>query len=556
MGRRILAADFKKRVFSFSADEFFYRRFCMLVGDLNMNVSNGMRMAMQDFMEKHSVDTKKMFAEIAERNTKLRSVRAISKISALIIANIFFFVSLSALATANGLVLQTPSVSVNKTYGVDLNISLNITNTEPFAFFNVTFADNLYIRMSRIPVINSGETVTANATIFYNENIQSTARLTGRYFSSIGQQFLTYDINVSANGQLSPCDMSITEGDIVRWRNMLQFDPIVQYSISGQQLSSPLQPGQQYSKTFQTPEVLTYYWARFSFPVTPICTISANPASGYIYNPELDAILRLTLTIDFRPTTIQLIPAESSFVMNFADTRESSLVVRNTGGDIANSIHLAGEWLTFSANDFSLASGASRAVIFTIRPAISTTEETNKSYTKNITASGNFQTASLPLNIFINYSNLGIYRNSTDAEYLIRVFCPLFPHSSLCEQDPRVVYVYLQNSSSQAVNVSVTQQKMDSLWEYLFRLGDDIQTYQNFNKGKQEDIVNSNALNANATAMLQNQYAQNEIDRQQNMQSIIYLIIFVFVIFSALAVFVLIYVYKNKKALENVRRWN
>ena len=51
-----------------------------------------------------------------------------------------FFISL---ISANGLILTETSINLNKTYEVDTTFTVNITNSEPFKFYNITIEETI-----------------------------------------------------------------------------------------------------------------------------------------------------------------------------------------------------------------------------------------------------------------------------------------------------------------------------------------------------------------------------------------------------------------------------
>ena len=91
--------------------------------------------------------------------------------------------------------------------------------------------------------------------------------------------------------------------------------------------------------------------------------------------------------------------------MDFFGTKEDIFQIKNIGNNTAKNIILAGDWITFSFNNFDLNSGESKNIGYIIKPTgIIQTNHTNQTYEKNITISGNFETISKELTVFIKHS--------------------------------------------------------------------------------------------------------------------------------------------------------
>lgn len=475
---------------------------------------------------------------------------------------IFFpiFVFIFLLNNVNaGLVLNQSSFYINKTVGTTSQIILTVINTENFNFKNVSFEDNPYLVITPFD-INAGQTVLVTATILTNSQVSKGIKLKGYYLSNLGKQYKNYYINVTSQIPLNliPCDFSITEGDRVSWENKLLYDSITmrtenQVPVEG----STIQLGESFILDFSTPKSFTYYWTRFTdFPTSPVCTISILSSSGLINNPELDATLNITINQNYVPTILSTTVLNSNFSVSFTGTQDGLMSITNTGNTTAYNIHLAGDWFSFNINDFNLNLGETKGLIFTISPLIFNTNDTNKSFQKNIVVSGNFNTIIIPINIYINYADINSNSSNSDANYLLRIFCPQFPNSILCNPNPKVEYRYIYNSSDRSINISITEQQVRDLWSYMFQLGDDIKTYNNFNKGQLSGLSDKYFNMTDSVSQINIREISNTEKSQSTINSILIFIIIVFLSFSSVITFSLIYIYKNKKKLEELRIWN
>lgn len=521
---------------------------------------------MRKFIAKKSKETKIDFynkaldfftskGEILNKSEQREKIKKFKSSFFLILLLIFILPSVYA----SGLIFNPNSFLINKTVGQNPVLYTQLINTENYDFVNITLDNNIYTQMEKIPILHPGESRNVSITITSNSTIISTFDVYGFFFRDIGQSFVNYSINLTSVNPpyLEPCNLIITKGDRVFWTNSLLFDSVAM-STSNYQIieGSLISPGQTYFRQFNVVEELSYYWVRYSIPFTPLCKVTVLDSVGYVRDPTKDAYLNLNIAVSSLPTTVNLTVTPLFFSTSITSAQEGTLIVRNTGSLRASGIHLSGEWTSFSANDFDLEPTQSKGIVFTVLPFVFNTSSTNKTYTKKIQVTGNFPTQEQDIQIYVAYASIDSGENISDVDYLINIFCPKYPHSSLCEQDPRVEYRYVYNLSNQGVNVSITQKRLDDLWAYIFDLGDQIKTYRNYDK-ERFDLV---SINVNSTtsdiALLREKMLIMEENRKSSITYLIYFLTITFVVFSCLIAGALIYIYRHKKQLEELRRWN
>jgi len=521
---------------------------------------------MKDFIDKKSKEKKIDFynkalefftskGEILNHNEKREKIKKF-KSSFFIL---FIFSLLLPIVYANGITLSASSFTVNKTIGTSPIANLIITNTESHDFVNITLDGNPYVFMDQIPILHSGESKNITITVNSNSTINTNFKIYGFFYRDIGQPFNNYSISVTSPGYpyLDPCNLVIIKGDTVRWENDLLYDPISMSTSDSVVIDgTTITPGQSYQRQFNYIETLNYYWLRYSVALTPLCSITVTDSIGYVRDPNLDANINFDIKTNAQPTSISMSINPTYYQASILQSQEGTLIVTNTGGLTAYGIHLSGDWVTFSTNDFSLEPQQSKGVIFTVLPFVLNTSDTNQTYQKYIYANGNFNTANVNMSVFVSYTRLDSGENLTDADYLINIFCPKYPHSSLCERDPQIEYRYIYNLTGQSVNVTITQKKLDDMWSYLFSLGDEIKTYRNYDKLNFDTVGVSVNTTLNDISTLKDKVSTMEIDRQNSTTYILYFLTIAFIIFSAMITGVLIYMYKHKKQLESLRRWN
>lgn len=461
---------------------------------------------------------------------------------------LLFFLQMIALTSglSDGLEILNQSFQVNKTVGQPVAITFSVRNNEPFDFYNITFEANPDVTMQKIDQLASGATISVSASIVTNETLDKTFRLRGFYETSIGASDKTFAVNVTPF-ESNPCDLSITEGDSVAWTSKLQSQILMLNADSGLPVDgATLNFNQTFTKQFTTAQTFKYTFSvsGISFPQT--CTLTVLPGSGLVNNPDFDALLALKVNQNFPPTVVEAVVPETSYSMEFFQTADGSLTVFNRGGSVAKNVKLESDWLNFNKNNFDIQPGQSVGVAFTILPKVGSTAETNRSYNKTLTISGNFPTVTSPMNIFIQYAvingNLSDFQNTSN---LIDLICRVRP--DLCA--PQIVYRTTNNVSGGA-NISITQSNYEAL---MLAVLEETESRQNLDKVVAENIYDIAQSNNETRMRADNLSAEVEklrVLNEDNHRNLLLTVICVLLVAScALGGYLVIYL-RRKKALE------
>jgi len=192
------------------------------------------------------------------------------------------------------------------------------------------------------------------------------------------------------------------------------------------------------------------------------CELTVLSDVGYINNPELDDSLNLSITVKYPQTSLQLFTLSDTYNMNFYDTQEDIFSIKNTGSLIAKSIHLESDWFTFTMNNFDLEPGQSKNIGYIINPKISYSNETDKTYTKEVKITGNFPPLTQSFVIYIAYAEI-VTTIDNNASTLKDYICDNFPE--FCE--PQIVYKYIDNGEAK-FNVSYTENQVRRLYDLYY----------------------------------------------------------------------------------------
>lgn len=397
---------------------------------------------------------------------------------------------------ANGLIISEISTNqTNKVKDVDSSITFKITNNEPYTFYNLTFMDNSVIRMPKVNQLDSGQSIVINATIFTNENFIGKIEVIGFYQSTIGASNKTYNVTVNYNNGLSSCDMVLIKGDKIQWKSEVNDQITLRNAVTNMNIVV-INPFDNYTTNFDSPEIFKYYFLRRGLRFTDICEIVVLNDVGLVNNPTLNGILNLSVTNQYKPTNLEVTVLTRDYSLNVFQGTEGVLIIKNIGIEIAKDVNITGDWFTFSENHFDLTPGSSNSLTYTLKPILSNTNQTNKTYTKNITISGNFPQKIEIFNINVSYGEIGPgnYSNYTGILGLLQEYCDANP--KICKPDP--VYIYRDESNfTNKFNVTFEEGQVNSMLDLQFDTLDGLNEFLTYLK----DMEDTKNIRDNQTAL-------------------------------------------------------
>lgn len=455
--------------------------------------------------------------------------------------------------SGNGLsIINLTTADVNKVYNQDLTFNFKLYNNDSISFYNISFETNGVIQMPKIDTLVSGQIADVNAIINTNENFKDKIRIKAFYIAQLGITNTTHEVEIDYNNGLSKCDFSITKGDSINFINKVLDEITIRNAETGINVATILM-GQNYTTFFEQPGYLKYYVLRRGLVFTNICLITALDDNGLINNPEYDTFLNLNITIMYNPTKINISVLEKNYSVNAFASQDGILTLTNNGNETAKAISLKAEWFSFSANNFDLLPGQTKGIIYTIKPILTKTEETNKSYIKLLEVKGNFLTLQENFNIFIPYLNIGSGNFTSNYESflnLFKQFCLQYPQESFCKDTPNVVYI--GNSSDSVFNVTYSQEQVKQLYEYMFKKGDEQQINQNIIKAQLDDLSNSTILINEMKDIITKMQDEKDKDKTFNL---ILLFVVIFIALSCVIV-ILIFLKKKRTNLKKLDNWS
>ncbi len=386
--------------------------------------------------------------------------------------NLIYLVALAlfslSLVSANGLVVsQGNYTNITKTYNQNKLINITITNSEPITFYNISINKIDGVSMQKIPKLESGQSATTQLILNENNNLNTTLTIFGFYLATLGQHNETYNIEVNSNG-VSKCSISATIGSKVLWTNP-EITPTQKYNIintkTGDVIHTLLYNSTWLQYLDRAGQIPFHIVDRTGFSGDN-CMITVLSDTGYINNPDYDAKYNLDLVVNYPKATLKTDFLSTKYNISFSDKKQDIFSIRNTGTTIAKDISLSGDWFDFSSNHFDLNAGESKNIGYTISPNIQYSNQTGKSYTKQILITGNFNMIKQNISINVKYANI-VNQSSSNVTSLKDYICKNFPE--FCK--PQVIYKYVAKGDEK-VNVSFTENQVRDLYKLFFNFSD------------------------------------------------------------------------------------
>lgn len=460
---------------------------------------------------------------------------------------IFLVLVLVPFTSAEGLFINVSETNINKTLGDDTTFNFTIKNTDVYPYYNISFENNDYLDMDKISKLEAGETMTIESDVITENDFSGDLKIRGFYEAFLGSSNETQDINIDFNNGLDVCDMTIVEGDSIRWINNVAGDVVL---VSEGEESTTIGEGEEFLLTFNNAQSFSYYFKRV-IQFTEICTITVLAADGLVNDPNLDGVLNVNIDVKFPDTSIEPTFLETSYDIEAFSVQEGVIILENTGGKIAKDIIIEADWFTFTPSTLDVEIDQSRSITYRIVPVITATNQTNKTHNITLIIKGNFPTITQHFEIFVKYAEVNA-DSLTSGKSLIdrlREICEENPEDVLCGGGTKVIF---KNSNDSQINISSTQEQWRDYLRETFNFFDAQETTNNFLKertdGYDEDFVSLKEEIAAMTASLET-LVERDDDRQNGFVSILTVVITL--IIGGL-LFIVIKEYKNKHTMEEV----
>lgn len=456
---------------------------------------------------------------------------------------IFLTLFLISIVSANGLTITSNSdFNITKEQDIDKLINLTIYNSEPFDFYNIKPKNDDIITMTEIPILLSGQSINITATLNKNNNFNGEIEIRGDYNTTIGASNKTEVIKISYNNGFDKCNLDLVKGDSVIWINE-DLDEVKLKNTDTNEYFTTINENENYTKVFSESIVLNYL-AVWLVPFTDICQINVQNDSGLVHKSEYDAKINLDLNINYKNTTIETTFLTTSYSLDYNQNKEDVFAIKNTGNETAY-IKLSSDNIVFSNDNFNLNAGDSINVDYEIKPFVTKTNDTNKTYNKLIKIKGNFPTLTKNISVYINYANLDniITDGEIDFEYWGNLF------NLICISNPNEPKIkkFCQNFQNNNNNLN-SSRKLGDGWELIFleRYGNDLINSKDFRKLMLENEKTKTDIDTNQTKALESLLISiKEMEKTSNNSSMVSLFLIV-LIGSGIFFTIIIYLIRNK----------
>jgi len=419
------------------------------------------------------------------------------------------------LVSANGLLITENNFGVNKTEGQDYIFNFTIKNTEPFGFQDLGSSSPL-LEFSPFDLA-SGENKTIVAFIKSDDNFDGQIRIEGDYLISVGHSNTTEIINIDQGG-FDKCNRNLVIGDKIVWVNKVNDQVRLKNADTSNEITTIL-GYKNYTKSLAVVESFNYYATIIGLQFTETCNINVMSDEGYVHNSDYDAIINLNLDIDYNPTQIISTLYTTNYNLTYNENKQDVITIRNNGQNKARNVHLSGDWLTFSENDFDLNVGESKNLQYTINPIIYESSQTNKTYNLNLQIEGNFQSMNETLTVYIQQANVGsgLTNGTIDYEFLentFKLYCQIKPDFEFCQSSSFgnntqkiVSTIFNEDTLREILESNVEYQRQDKSYKALQQEVDINQTTALSNlsqtqEGLWEELANVRESSDNVNSVL------------------------------------------------------
>lgn len=292
------------------------------------------------------------------------------------------------------------------------------------------------------------------------------------YFSDYPSEAVSFNVSVGDDG-FSVFNLTVREGDRVTWFN--GDDGVHSVSDFDGGFDVDVNPGDSFSRVFDDVGVVRYYDVNSGF--IAYVTVLSRSVPVLSHSADLDEVVVLRLKSFLESGVLSLSYFPSSIVVNAQGVKEDVVKVLNTGDFPVVNVRL-GLWQSeFKLDGFSVAPGEEKVISFLVKPNITRTEDTNRSFVKYLfVESDNAPTISVNVSFFVPFADLDVFNFSDDVIYIypnndvcvpiVSVFCSGNPDDSDCVKLSRVLSVEKVRFVEAQHTVNLTDSDVSNIREF------------------------------------------------------------------------------------------
>ncbi|MEK7179940.1 MAG: hypothetical protein AAB706_00530 [Patescibacteria group bacterium] len=419
-------------------------------------------------------------------------------------------------------IIPNPINNISQRVGEVKTYSMTINNSGDFDVSDFTFGN-----LTSLGFVFQNATTFKNSTKTINFTVNPTTSFSGTRIEKIEFKFLadipivvtTYPINISPgqNGGFSPNYITVRAGDTVTWTNK----DTVFHNVFSSQFNQNINPNETFSYTFGSTGIFSYVdqgYNQFNAYHGTVEVISRT-SQEKVHNPNYDFNWNLDLNFFLNPTNITFEVLDTSFDVFATGSSDGLIRIKNVGSNRAERINLTANsnWISFEENNFNLEPNEQNIITYTVSPLIFSTNETNKTYTINISIIGsNIQSDSKQILVFVPFTE--IFQDTQSAEFvfsLLDKFCKANPNNLFCNPNRNIT----TSGNTTEGNFTLNMTSGD-LFEFLRRFSN-IETTSIRQENKLSSLTdnyNTKLLNIenNATASYNKQFENESLARRNS----------------------------------------
>lgn len=333
------------------------------------------------------------------------------------------------LASADILISYPSNLTVNT--GISRILTINLQNTYDFSVFDFKFSNTEGFIFENITLApNETKTVSFSVLRSTPGSFNINSEMSFKYMVDIPQGLHTYQVNITPSSGLSPNDLTVRKGDTVIWYNL----DSINREISSTLFDFIIAPNGSNSFTFANTGDISYQDLTLFYGAT-IRVINETELTP-VNNPALNKMITIALNVVTAPTYLTILNSNDNYTINSTSSSDGLLTLTNTGTETANQVQLRSipTWVLFESNNFNIAPGQTKYIVYHVQPSLFKIDDTNKSYTINLAISGlNINSSGINLNVFVPYdSSLGTLETNEGFLAFFKRFCLQNPNLIIC----------------------------------------------------------------------------------------------------------------------------
>jgi plastocyanin len=414
------------------------------------------------------------------------------------------------------LLISPNNITATTYYGQNYVTQLTLTNTGNETMYNIAFNPVSNVAYSNIPTqlaVNQSAQMTVTITPSAIDTTTTGLFYTKTTITATPQM----QVITATNSMFNPSFINIRQNDTIQWTNSDTNNHTA--TATDFSWSYTIAPSSSATRQFTDIAVVNYLDTINNYG--GVINVSTNQIDMFSHDSNKDKPLIIKTTAQPAPTSMQLDVFTSSFSIGYNEIPVGVLRVQNTGSGTALHLRLAMNWTQFSMQDFNLNTGQYQLINFNITPQVTSTSQTNKSYSFPITLSGdNINPITATVTVFINYHDFGDTQQNTSNtsnivyiinDNVIRDYCLRNPSSCPTTNISTIVY------QDRPLQFNITQ----SDWNSLITDVNENKNFRNEIKSfmaqlEQRDITMNETMNNLTTNLKKNTDSVNNISNLFN----------------------------------------